>query len=271
MNVEKVNLYIIKFSDNTNMSFLSSEELKISDQVVAETSKGIELGSVISSPKPYNPVGEEAFTFIIRKADEKDIQAYNNNFLDSQIIKEETQIECDKLNLDMRIISCEYTLDRNKLLLSYISEDRVDFRNLLKILAAKYHTRIELRQIGARDKAKSIGGLGVCGLPLCCATFLNEFDGISITMAKNQMLALNIPKLSGACGKLMCCLKYENEAYLKEKKNLPRIGLKVKYKDEIYRIISVNILTKMVRLESDENVLNLPLSEINDALENVKK
>jgi cell fate regulator YaaT (PSP1 superfamily) len=121
----------------------------------------------------------------------------------------------------MRLISCEYTLDKAKVLFSYIADDRVDFRELLKVLASRLHTRIELRQIGARDKAKAIGGLGVCGLPLCCSTFLNEFDGISITRAKNQMLAINIPKLSGQCGKLVCCLKFEDDAYTDLRKEFP--------------------------------------------------
>lgn len=271
MVVKKVNIFIVKFSDRTNMSFLASEDLKIGDFVIAETSRGIELGVVISEAKPYNPVGEEAFTFIIRKADEKDLQINNTNLEDAVHIKEEVQQECNKLKLDMRITSCEYTLDRNKLMLSYLADERIDFRELLKVLAAKYHTRIELRQIGSRDKAKMIGGVGVCGLPLCCSTFLNEFDGISITMAKNQMLALNIPKLSGACGKLMCCLKYENATYLEERKNLPRIGLRIKYNNIIYRIASVNILTKMVRLESPENVINVSLEDLTNSLETIEK
>lgn len=269
MQVDKVNIYIIKFQDKSNMSFLASEELNIGDYVIAETSRGIELGVVTSEPKPYVPVGDEAFTFIIRKADEKDIQINKTNIEDALRIKDEVQIECNKLKLDMRITSCEFTLDRNKLMLSYLAEERIDFRELLKVLAAQYHTRIELKQIGSRDKAKMIGGVGVCGLPLCCVTFLNEFDGISITMAKNQMLALNIPKLSGACGKLMCCLKYENDTYTEEKKDLPRVGLRIKYNNIIYRIASVNILTKMVRLESPENVINISVEELNNSLEPV--
>ena len=111
-----------------------------------------------------------------------------------------------------------------------------------------------------------IGGIGICGLKLCCSTFLNEFDGISITMAKNQMLALNIPKLSGHCGKLICCLKFENEAYLDAQKDLPRVGLRVRYNDEIYKITSMNVITRMIRLETKENVINVPYDEIKDKI-----
>lgn len=267
MIVQKVNLYIISFTNKFKMSFLSSEELSIGDLVIAETSRGIELGSVCSTPKEYNPVGEEAFTFIIRKADEKDIAIYKSNIDEANKIQPVIQNECNKLNLNMRIVSCEYTLDRSKLMLSYLSDERVDFRELLKVLASLYHTRIELKQIGARDKAKMIGGVGVCGLSLCCSTFLNEFDGISITMAKNQMLALNIPKLSGQCGKLMCCLKYENETYTLEKKDLPRVGLRVKYNDIIYRIGSINILTKIIRLESPNSIENISIADFNNSVE----
>lgn len=270
MIVEKVCIYIVNFNDKNNMSFLSSEDLKIGDYVIAETSRGIELGKVVSEAKPYNPIGEEALTFLLRKADDSDIKIFENNALETQKIQIDVQKECNKLNLDMRIVSCEYTLDRSKLLLSYLADERVDFRELLKILASMYHTRIELRQIGSRDKAKIIGGVGVCGLPLCCTTFLNEFDGISITMAKNQMLALNIPKLSGQCGKLMCCLKYENQVYTDEKKNLPHVGLRVKYNDNIYRIASINILTKMIRLESQNNIETLSLDDFNKSVEIIK-
>ena len=154
--------------------------------------------------------------------------------------------------------------DRTKIIIYFLSESRVDFRDLLKDLASELHCRIELRQIGSRDKAKMVGGIGVCGLKLCCATFLNEFDGISITMAKNQMLALNIPKLSGQCGKLMCCLKYENDAYTDIQKDLPRIGSKVKYNDQVYKITSINVITKVLRLENHDGVVNVNYDDIKD-------
>ena len=246
--------------------FLSEEELKIDTFVVAESVRGIELGK-INTIKEYQKTEEEnLFTNIIRIASEDDIKDFENNEIEAQEAIKLVQTQSDILNLGMKVTSADYTLDRSKLTISYLAEDRVDFRELLKVLASLYHCRIELRQIGPRDKAKLVGGIGLCGLPLCCSTFLNEFDGISITMAKNQMLALNIPKLSGHCGKLICCLKYEDEAYTFEKKNLPRIGLRVNYNDIIYRISSINIITKMVRLESPESIINVPLSAIEDKI-----
>jgi cell fate regulator YaaT (PSP1 superfamily) len=163
----------------------------------------------------------------------------------------------------MHLVSAEYTLDRSKLIFSYLAEERVDFRELLKILASYFHTRIELRQIGSRDKAKMIGGIGICGLPLCCSTFLNEFDNISINRAKNQLLTLNIPKLSGHCGKLICCLKYEDDAYTDLKKDFPKVGIRVKYDGEVYRIAAMNVLTRIIKLENHNGVHFLPLEEVN--------
>ena len=145
---------------------------------------------------------------------------------------------------------------------SYVADDRVDFRELLKVLASRLHTRIELRQIGPRDKAKMIGGLGICGLPLCCSTFLNEFDGISINRAKNQMLAINIPKLSGQCGKLICCLKYEDETYSVERAKYPELGSKLTIDNVEYTITSVNIISGVIKIENAEDVKFMPYDEL---------
>ena len=161
----------------------------------------------------------------------------------------------------MHLISCEYTLDKSKVVFSYVADERVDFRELLKVLASRLHTRIELRQIGARDKAKMVGGIGLCGLPLCCSTFLNEFDGISINRAKNQMLAINIPKLSGQCGKLMCCLKYEDDAYTDLRKYYPEIGTKVFIDKVEYEVTSINVISRMVKIDNQEDTKFLPLDE----------
>ena len=161
----------------------------------------------------------------------------------------------------MNLLSCEYTLDKAKVIFTYVADERVDFRELLKTLASKLHTRIELRQIGSRDKAKLVGGIGMCGLPLCCSTFLNEFDGISITRAKNQMLSINIPKLSGHCGKLLCCLKYEDDAYTELKEKFPPLGAKVFIDKVQYTVSSINVISNIVRVDSEENTMFLDLQD----------
>ena len=166
----------------------------------------------------------------------------------------------------MYLISTEYTLDRSKIIFSYVADDRVDFRELLKKLAAIFKCRIELRQIGARDKAKIIGGLGTCGMETCCSRFLDDFDIVSINMAKNQLLALNTQKLSGQCGKLMCCLKYEDENYKCMRKGLPKLNASVEYQGQRYRITSMNLLNQTVHIANRENAVDMTLAELKSHL-----
>ncbi|MBE6142371.1 MAG: stage 0 sporulation protein [Erysipelotrichaceae bacterium] len=238
----------------------------VDDLVIVETTRGIELGKVVESPIEHEVKENEEYPHVIKKGDPSDYKLYEINIEKSKEAVSFVQEESNKLNLDMKIISAEYMLDGTKIIIYYLADNRVDFRELLKVLANELKCRIELRQIGTRDKAKMIGGIGICGLKLCCATFLNEFDGISITMAKNQMLALNIPKLSGHCGKLICCLKFENDTYTELQKDLPRVGSKVKYNDEIFKITSMNVITKIIRLENKDNILSVPYEEIKDCI-----
>ena len=228
-------VYGISFKKALQTYFFGSEDdtLKVHDKVVVETIRGLELGTVKIGRKNISEVQlGTALKPILRKATDEDIANYSKNE-ETSAKAQETFVSCVKeLNLDMYLVSAEYTLDATKVIFTYIADERVDFRELLKVLAAKLHCIIELRQIGARDRAKAIGGLGPCGLPLCCATFLSDFEGISINMAKNQLLALNISKLSGQCGKLVCCLKYEDSLYSKLRVGLPRLGQRLKNKVE---------------------------------------
>ena len=238
-------------------------ELQLDDKVVVETARGIELGVIAIAPisidKYKSSLGLKP---ILRKATDVDIKMFEINEKDAHFAMEICKTEIQKLGLNMNLISCEYTLDKSKVLFSYLADDRVDFRELLKVLASRLHTRIELRQIGPRDKAKMVGGLGICGLPLCCSTFLNEFDGISINRAKNQMLAINIPKLSGQCGKLICCLKYEDEMYTEQRSKFPELGSKLFIDNVEYTITSVNILSGMIKIENEEDVKFMPYEDL---------
>ena len=257
-------VYGISFKKALQTYFFGSDDdtLKVHDKVVVETIRGLELGTVKIGRKNINEVQlGTALKPILRKATDEDIANYSKNE-ETSAKAQETVVSCVKeLNLDMYLVSAEYTLDATKVIFTYIADERVDFRELLKVLAAKLHCRIELRQIGARDRAKAIGGLGPCGLPLCCATFLSDFEGISINMAKNQLLALNISKLSGQCGKLVCCLKYEDSLYSKLRVGLPRLGQRVKYKDEEFKITSMNVLSKTMKLENKENSVFITFEE----------
>ena len=255
----------IKFFNTPRAYFFGltdDEPFAIGEKVVVETMRGMELGEVaiepISMDKYENGLGLKP---VLRKATDVDVKIYESNKKDAISALEIGKSEAEKLRLDMNFISCEYTLDKTKVIFSYVADERVDFRELLKSLASRLHTRIELRQIGSRDKAKMVGGIGICGLPLCCSTFLNEFDGISINRAKNQMLAINIPKLSGQCGKLICCLKYEDDAYTEERKAFPELGSKCFIDKAEFTVTSVNILSRVVKIENEEDVKFLPLEE----------
>ena len=240
----------------------NDESLVKDDMVVVETVRGIELGKLKNNPRKTEEVNFNlALKPIIRKATDEDIAQENNNNLKIKEANAYFNASVQDLNLDMVLVNSEYTLDGTKIIFSYLADDRVDFRELLKVLAAKLHCRIELRQIGARDRAKAIGGLGPCGLPMCCSTFLSDFDGISINMAKNQLLALNISKLSGQCGKLICCLKYENDLYSEIRKDLPKINQRVIYHDEELKITALNVLTKTITLGNKEETYILSFEE----------
>lgn len=241
----------------------NDETVAYGDFVVVETVRGLELGEVVSSladasllktNTPLKPV--------VRKAEYEDKQAAKENREAAKVAMEQCSQCIEKLKLDMNLISAEYTLDRSKIVFVYVSENRVDFRELLKELAAIFHCRIELRQIGPRDKAKLVGGLGSCGMETCCSRYLNSFDVVSINMAKNQLLALNIPKLSGQCGKLMCCLKYEDEAYTELREGLPKQNAQVEYEGKMYRMTSMNVITRTCKLENRETALFITLDEL---------
>ena len=254
----------VKFLNTPRAYFFGVKdiELKPEDKVVVETVRGIELGTIAIEPMAIDKYSNSLLLKpVLRKATDTDIKLAEINQKDAVFALEICEAEVKKLGLDMNLISCEYTLDKSKVLFSYLADDRVDFRELLKVLASKLHTRIELRQIGSRDKAKMIGGLGSCGLPLCCSTFLNEFDGISINRAKNQMLAINIPKLSGQCGKLICCLKYEDDAYTEERKKYPDLGFKYFIDKVEYTVTGVNILSSVVKIENEDDIKFMPLEE----------
>lgn len=256
----------VKFEKGIRFYFFGTNEkdLREGDHVIVETSRGMELGTIAfpsTSMEDYN--SELGLKPILRRATQVDEKAHEANKKSAVFAMEICKAEVAKLKLNMNLISCEYTLDKTKVIFSYLADERVDFRELLKSLASKLHTRIELRQIGARDKAKMVGGLGVCGLPLCCSSFLNEFDGISINRAKNQLLSINIPKLSGACGKLFCCLKYEDDAYTELKKDFPEIGYKLFIDKVQFTVSSINVISKTVEIRSDETIQVIPLDDFN--------
>ncbi|MEJ8553934.1 PSP1 domain-containing protein [Tepidibacter sp. Z1-5] len=228
-------------------------DVKKDMNVIVETARGLEYGNIIVGPKE---VSEEEIVAplkpIVRISTEEDTNIYNEN---KQKAKQAFDICVEKIKeyeLDMYLIDSEYTFDRNKLIFYFTAEGRVDFRDLVKGLAAIFKTRIELRQIGVRDEAKTIGGLGPCGKPLCCSTWLGDFQPVSIKMAKDQDLSLNPSKISGICGRLFCCLKYEHNTYSKILERMPSVGTIVMTPDGKGKITYTNTLAEKVKVEIDK-------------------
>ena len=255
----------IKFSSSKKAYNFGTDDdtLKYGDKVIVETVRGVEIGEMISDLRDFSTYSSNlALKPVIRKANQQDLDNDARNKRDTVDAEKQCQKCIDELGLEMYLISTEYTLDRSKIIFSYVADDRVDFRELLKKLAAIFKCRIELRQIGARDKAKIVGGLGTCGMETCCSRFLDDFDIVSINMAKNQLLALNTQKLSGQCGKLMCCLKYEDENYKCMRKGLPKLNASVEYDGQRYRITSMNLLNQTARISNRENAIDMTLAEL---------
>ena len=238
-------------------------ELKKGDYVLVETVSGMEFGTVVIAPKL---VGEEDVFLplkpVMRIATEEDIEKHRQNKADEAYAIEACEQLIVKNKLDMQLLGCEYTFDRTKLIFYFTAEGRVDFRQLVKDLAYTFRLRIELRQIGVRDAAKMIGGLGPCGRVLCCTSFLGEFATVTIKMAKNQQLSLNPSKISGVCGKLLCCLKYENETYVELMKRLPDVGNRVLTELGEGRVRSINMISETLMVEYKDTIRKHDASEI---------
>ena len=219
------------------------------DAVIVETVRGLEYGEVVTGVKE---VSDELITpplkKVIRIATAEDAVRCAENRQKERAAMDLCQKKIAEHKLPMKLVGCEYTFDNAKILFYFTSDKRVDFRSLVKDLAAAFHTRIELRQIGVRDEAKMMGGLGMCGRPVCCAQFLGDFQPVSIKMAKEQNLSLNPTKISGICGRLMCCLKYEEDHYEATRKRMPRVGKEVITPDGAGTVVDLNILKETVRV-----------------------
>lgn len=237
--------------------------LKLGDYVVVDTARGLELGKVATPIKEEEvKEGNEPLKKVIRLATEEDIKAKGNNVLEAK--KDKTRIIeiVNDFKLDMKIVSVELTLDKSKMLINFTSENRVDFRELVKTLASEFKTRIELRQIGPRDEVKILGGLGPCGRPCCCTKNTGDFEHVSIKMAKNQGLSLNPSNISGLCGRLMCCLSYENKHYAEALKLMPKVGSEVKTPDGIGTVLYNNLLKRTVEVKFEDDKKEYAVSEL---------
>ena len=250
----------IKFKNNNKTYYFSPNKLSlnVSDTVVVETPNGNTIAYVCEKNKQIDPEKLVApLSNVVRKATEQDIKTMEKLESRKEEVLNTTKSLIEKHGLDMKLVGCEFPLDGQKIVITYVCEDRVDFRELVKDLAGKLKSRIELKQIGIRDQAKIIGGIGACGEVCCCARYLNNFDKVSIKMAKTQNLSLNPTKISGVCGRLMCCLSYENEVYADALKKMPKVNSKVKTPDGVGTVVYNNLLKKVsdVKLDGDDAVV----------------
>lgn len=229
-------------------------DIRRDDPVIVETVRGVEFGMVVSGIR-YVTEDEVVLPLksVIRVADAEDVAQMERN---RQAAKDALLLCGEKVSqhgLEMKLVDVEYTFDRNKIIFYFTADGRVDFRELVRDLASVFRTRIELRQIGVRDEAKMLGGIGPCGRVLCCSSFLGDFEPVSIKMAKDQNLSLNPAKISGLCGRLMCCLKYENDTYVDAKKKMPDVGTKVTTPEGDGRVVLLNLLERRVQVELSDS------------------
>lgn len=253
----------IRFRDTGKVYFFDPNKLNIKagDHVIVETARGVECGLVAEADKeveddeivaPLKPV--------IRIATEADMKIVEENREKEKNAFDICVKKIEEHKLDMSLTNVEYTFDGSKIIFYFTAEARVDFRELVKDLAGTFHSRIELRQIGVRDESKMLGGLGICGRPFCCSTFLNDFHSVSIKMAKEQGLSLSPGKISGTCGRLMCCLKYEQNSYEYLQKITPRKGSVVDFREGRGTVVDVSLLTGRLKVRLDSNPEGAPVS-----------
>ena len=254
-NEQLVRIVAIKFRDAGKLYDFDSRgfELERGTQVVVETDRGRALGTVVleprETPREKTPDGLKN---VLRIANEKDLESARRHAEREHDALRFCRQRAAERNMEMKLVKAEYLFDGSKIIFYFTADGRVDFRELVKDLAHHFHTRIEMRQIGVRDEAKLIGGIGVCGRELCCCSFLREFDPVSVKMAKEQGLALNPSKISGQCGRLLCCLGYEFETYCSLKKGLPKCGRKVKLGDETVEVAQIDILRQQVTIRRED-------------------
>ena len=250
-----IEVVIASIDSSKNIYYLSANELKlkVGDKVVIETDYGSFIARIIKAnymEKQENLI--LPLKKVVRLATKDDLDVAIENEKESMHVLDFTKKTSESLQLDMNFIDAKYNLDKSVLIITYLSDTRVDFRELAKKIAKKFRARIEFRQVGVRDKAKKVGGLGPCGLFLCCNSFLSDFSSVSINMAKNQALALSPTKINGVCGRLLCCLGYENDVYTELRNELPKVGMVTDTPLGMGKVCSIDIIKGTYKVDLKE-------------------
>lgn len=261
-----MHIYGVKFNDKGKIyNFKSEIECPLNVTVIVETEKGLQFGKIVKEVIDDKAKFNDNLKPIVRLSTKEDYKKYLHNLKDAEEALKKAKEYVKELDLDMYLIDASYTFDRKQLLFNFYADERIDFRELAKKLAFNYKTRIELRQIGARDKAEQIGGIGVCGRELCCHGFLTSKGSVSMNMAKNQNIALNPSKINGLCGRLLCCFAYEDDEYTCCRKVLPEIGQTVKTQYGTGIVKSLDILHKKYDVEIDGQIKTVEVSDKNES------
>lgn len=235
----------LTFNENPKIIYYTTDmEFELNSKIVVNSARGVELAKVVAFKIG---TAEDELKFV-RQASEEDIEKAKQNILDAENIMPEVKCEIQKFGLNMKLCLLEYTLNKEKLIVNYTAESRIDFREIVKSLASKLKVRIEMHQVGSRDQVQQMGAIGPCGRVCCCKAHLNDFDKVTIKMAKNQGLSLNPTKLNGMCGKLLCCLKYEDDCYVQTLSKMPRISQRVSTPDGEGEVKSLDVLTEQVEV-----------------------
>ena len=256
------NIYGVVLKNEGKIYYFNGNDLEIENDtyVVVNTEKGIQYGKVVQKvDEDKVKISLDDLKDIVRITTDEDYDTYLKNLADAEKALKKARELVQELELNMNILDVSFTLDRKQLLFNFIADERVDFRELAKKLAAIYKTRIELRQIGARDKARMVCGIGQCGRQLCCSSFLSHIDSVTMNMAKNQNIALNPSKINGVCGRLLCCLTYEDEEYTRCQVGMPAVGQTVKTDFGSGKVISVDVLRRKYKVDLDGIIKEIEL------------
>lgn len=257
-----INIYGVSFKNDGKIYYFKSDKFTcpINVTVIVDTEKGLQFGKVVNNVNDKS-IDISVVKDIIRISTKADYEQYLKNLKDSKDVMLYSKELVSKLKLDMNIIDSSYTFDRKQLLISFIADHRIDFRELAKELASKYKTRIELHQMGARDKAKSVGGVGICGRQLCCRGILNKVQTVTMNMAKDQNIALNPSKINGCCGRLLCCLAYEDDNYLECLHGMPEVGQRISTSFGEGYVTSLDILNRKYKVNINNEIKEIEIDK----------
>ena len=259
-----MNIVEVKFDDSNQTGYFKNDKFRLKNNltVIVDSDRGLQFGKVVNIIDNDKSIEKVTEYDVVRISTKRDYLQHLKNLKEAENAVVKCKNVVKEYGLSMNIIDASYNFDGSQLLFRFVADERIDFRDLVKDLGSMFRTRIELRQVGIRDKAKEVSGIGPCGRILCCSSFLNSFDSVTINMAKNQNVSLNPTKINGVCGRLLCCLKYENDVYSEYKRNLPKLNSRIDYNGDKAKVVAVDALKGKYKLElSDKSIVEIEIDD----------